>query len=176
MIGANGLNSDYGEGGQLDRPGWGGKGAGTNYGVNPSSNYTNTPTMAKIYDDGPRKGGMNGWDGLFGEGGYYSCLGEGSGCGGGGWYGGGAAGQSGPNGSGGGGSSFIWTSDYADNYPSTYITSSSVSATNEVQSPPDYSSYKPTTNKIPYFESVTSLNAGANAGDGKAKITAVVID
>lgn len=175
MVGANGVNQDKGEGGQLNRPGWGGFGGGTNYEVSPSNSYTNTPTMAKIYDDGPRKGGMNGWDGMFGEGGYYTHMSEGSGCGGGGWYGGGAAGQSGPNGSGGGGSSFIWTATYASYYPDTYITSSSISSTNVVENPPNYSSYKPTTTKIPYFESVTSQNAGANAGDGKAKITAIEI-
>ena len=186
-IGGNGLFNDHGNGGELDHGGYGG--VAYSYWLNNDATRTITPTKAEVYDDGPYAGGWSCSDGMFGEGGYYTCTLEGNASGGGGWYGGGAAGQSGANGSGGGGSSYLWTSSFATYY-TTESTMKSRANVDFFNAPskkqPNYwpgnskykSNYNTTDNTspgFPYLSEVTA-DAGARAGDGKAMITAVELD
>jgi len=189
--GLNGLFNDYGQGGELDRGGYGGIISnwriGTSTGTNGS--FIMNHERASVYDDGPYGGGYSCYDGMFGEGGSYTFQTQGDGCGGGGWYGGGAAGEYAANGSGAGGSSFLWTDDdemivngmrlyeYYSKRSDLY------SVDNTYFSAPSdkYPSYIPSTdssssNYIPFFSEVVTADAGARAGDGKAMITAVELD
>lgn len=186
--GGDGLFNDHGNGGELDHGGYGG--VVYSYWINNDADTrTNTPTKAAVYDDGPYAGGWSCSDGMFGEGGYYTCTPEGNASGGGGWYGGGAAGQSGANGSGGGGSSYLWTSTLAKYY-TTNSTMKSKANVDFFNAPatiqPDYwpgntkykSNYNTTDNTstgFPYLTEVTA-DKGARAGDGKAMITAIELD
>ena len=183
--GRDGLFNDHGNGGALDHGGFGG--LIKNYWIANNSGTTITPTEGAVYDDGPYAGGWSGSDGMFGEGGYYTCTPEGNGCGGGGWYGGGAAGQSGQNGTGGGGSSYMWTSSMAKYYTTASSMKTTYSAANVsfFDAPSaKYPDFVPTTdtgssNYIPYFSEKPEeviADAGARAGDGKAMITAVELE
>ena len=110
--GEDGKWFDYGQGGKMDRGGWGGfiqswKVAPTN--SNESWNTQTSRRQMIFYPDGPFCGGYSCTDGMFGEGGNYTQTRQGAGCGGGGWYGGGSGGEQSSNGSGGGGSSYMWS-------------------------------------------------------------------
>lgn len=148
-VGGDGLFNDHGNGGTLSSGGMG----GIKYHKESDGTLYNGRDQRYIYLDGPQDGGMSGMDGMFGEGGYFTCICEGNGCGGGGWYGGGSAGQAGPNGSGGGGSSYLWCNDLASYYPN--------------------STHKPSTE---FYLTEVIADKGARAGDGKAMITAVELD
>lgn len=162
-IGGNGKGQDYGTGGQLNCGGYG----GILYNPNAPNHVAFADpiqyqfTFAKYYAkyvDGPHTGGWSGTDGIFGEGGFYTCLDEGNGCGGGGWFGGGAAGQQGVNGSGAGGSSYLWCPDMASYYTSlTFPAGMSAPSTKY------------------YMEEVVA-EAGANTGNGKATIRVVTLE
>ena len=186
----------------MDRGGFGGVGS-QNWYRKGNLSATITHPLAKVYDDGPYAGGYSCYDGMFGEGGYFTQPEQGAGCGGGGWYGGGAGGEVGSNGSGGGGSSFIWTNlitvkkaqrkarpaggadgesvtmaNLYDTIDEDYQAHNGVAPTITKTS---YQNYRPTTNRAgtgiycPYFKSVTSQDSGANGGDGWAKITLIEI-
>lgn len=177
--GGDGLFNDHGNGGELDHGGYGG--VVYSYWLNnDAATRTNTPTKAAFYDDGAYTGGWSCSDGMFGEGGYYTCTPEGSACGGSGWYGGGGAGQANANGSGGGGSSYLWTAANAKYYTqdSSMKTLANVSffdAPNKKYPAYVPSSISTNNNYFPYMTEYI-LDAGANAGDGKAMITAVELD
>ena len=110
--GEDGKWFDYGQGGKMDRGGWGGmvqswKVAPTN--SNTSWEMQTSRHQMIFYPEGPFCGGYSCTDGMFGEGGNYTQTRQGAGCGGGGWYGGGSGGEQSSNGSGGGGSSYLWS-------------------------------------------------------------------
>lgn len=184
-IGGDGLFNDHGNGGLMDRGGYGG--IKNNWFLNYTYQAMRPSLTNKTYNDGPYAGGWSCSDGMFGEGGYFCLFGESNGCGGGGWYGGGAAGQEGANGSGGGGSSFLWTSDLAQwyttaatelkNYEKTIAwgggTFFDAPATKYPNFVPSSSSTSP--NYFPYMTEYIK-DSGAHAGDGKAMITAVELD
>ena len=113
-IGENGKWYDVGEGGQMERPGYGGAyryGWKMNSPLNSTTSWNNGTTRHHHirYYDGPYAGGYSCSDGMFGEGGNYTQTRQGCGAGGGGWYGGGSGGEDASNGSGAGGSSFLWS-------------------------------------------------------------------
>lgn len=117
-------NTDAGQGGRLDRGGYGAVHATGGYDAidvargwadNTTARRTNRNVLTTPHNAQPS--GWSGTDGIFGEGGWYYCVEEGNGAGGGGWYGGGSAGQSGANGVGGGGSSYVWCSTLETYYP-----------------------------------------------------------
>lgn len=142
--------TDYGEGGKLNRGGYGGVTGNTQVNPNASTRWYEYGYF-KAYDS--RRGGWSCTDGIFGEGGYFTLAGEGNGNGGGGWYGGGAGGQNGSNSSGGGGSSYAWCEELASYYPSG-------------------KSSKVTTS---FYLTDVQKEGGANAGNGKATIKVVTL-
>lgn len=143
--------SDYGQGGKLNRGGYGGVTGNTQYNSNATTLWYEYGYF-KAYDN--RRGGWSCTDGIFGEGGYFTLAGEGNGNGGGGWYGGGAGGQNGSNSSGGGGSSYLWCSNLAEYYPS-----GKSSLVTEA-----------------FYMTQVTAEAGANAGNGKATIRVVSLE
>lgn len=117
-------NTDAGQGGRLDRGGYGAvHGTGGYDAVDVARGWasaTSTRNTGRNTYTTPHNAQPTGWsgtDGIFGEGGWYYCVEEGNGAGGGGWYGGGSAGQSGANGVGGGGSSYVWCTTLETYYP-----------------------------------------------------------
>lgn len=118
-------------------------------------------TNTAHYDGRPGRGSAS--CGIFGYGGYYTCVAEGGGAGGGGWYGGGSCGQQGGNGAGGGGSSYVWDEAHSSFYPtlasltsSNYITYHYGSGTG-VKTPKDLG--------FPYLTDATSTMGQNTASD-----------
>lgn len=124
------------------------------------------------YDGRPCKGSAA--CGIFGDGGYYTCVAEGGGAGGGGWYGGGSCGQQGGNGPGGGGSSYVWCSDLESYYPTlseltakSYITYH-YTYTSGLKTPKDLSFPHLTE---PVKTAGSNLSETLEPANGKARIT-----
>ena len=183
--GIDGIYYDWGDGGEMDRGGYGGILRGWNTKDKGTTSMTHNYI---VYTDGPYAGGYSCSDGMFGEGGYYTQPAQGAGMGGGGWYGGGSGGEVSSNGSGGGGSSFMWTDQESVDgrtLASYYDKASDLISidANFFKAPsakyPDYipSQHKtPSGKSFPYFSKVVTKDAGVNAGDGWAKITLVDLD
>ena len=99
--------------------------------------------------------------GKFGEGGYYSTSGGGAG---GGWYGGGHGYSSGTDSAGGGGSGYIYTEEYASNYPSGCLLNSSY-----------YLNNASTLNGSSTFLSPAGISETGHSDYGYARITIIEI-